>query len=144
MPVSFAGDMTVTRAGDDAVATVTVIVTDDKGAELGRRPISARVNAFLRADDPNRRGMQVDAPVRLQQLLNEEAEAAGKAVAEEAVPLARFATLATDLAKDVTAIGTRVDAVVADTKARLTEPVAEVAKELPGGLLGAKEAVARG
>lgn len=144
MPVAFGSDMKIERAGDDAVATVTVIVTDDKGAELGRRQVSARVNAFLRADDPNRRGLQVDADVRLQQLLGEAAEAAGKAVAEEAVPLARFAALATNLAKDTAAIGTRVDAVVADTKARLEEPVPVVTKDLTGGLLGAKEAVARG
>lgn len=144
MPVSFADDMTIERAGEDAVATVTVVVTDDLGTELGRRAISARVNAFLRADDPNRRGMQVDAPVRLQQLLNEEAEAAGKAVAEAAVPLARFATLAADLAKDEATIGTRVDAVVADTRARLEEPLPLIVKDFGDGLLDAKEVVARG
>jgi len=95
MPVALA-DVTVTIQGDDAVATATAIVTDDKGVELSREIIGAEVNKDLRADDRRRRGLKVDAKDRLAQLLAEQADAAeakATAKADEASPFADLRAL---------------------------------------------------
>jgi len=75
MPVALS-DVDVTIQGDMALATATAVVTDDKGTELSRESITAQVNKNLRADDPKRRGLKLDAKERLAQLLAEQANAA--------------------------------------------------------------------
>lgn len=74
MPVELT-DCAVQINGDMAVAVATAIVTDAKGAEISRQTVTAEVNKNLRADDPNRRGLKVDARDRLAELIAEKANA---------------------------------------------------------------------
>jgi len=133
MPVTFdEKTLTVTPSGEtDAVGSVDVVVTDKSGLiELGRRTVTATVNRYLRADDPERRGMKVDATVRLRELLQAEAERVVGEVALEAALMADtaavFGTLATDLKATEAEVSANVDAIVA---AKL-KPAASVATEV--------------
>jgi hypothetical protein len=92
MPVALS-DVDVTIQGDMALATATAVVTDDKGTELSRETITAEVNKDLRADDPKRRGLKVDAKDRLAQLLAEQANAAEAKAAVKSAETAPFADL---------------------------------------------------
>lgn len=105
MPVALS-DVDVTIQGDMALATATAVVTDDKGTELSRESITAQVNKNLRADDPKRRGLKLDAKERLAQLLAEQANAAetkATAKSDETSPFADLQMLTkariTNLAK---------------------------------------------
>lgn len=120
-------DVTVTIQGDDAVGSATCVVTDEKGAELAREAITARVNHNLRADDPNRRGLKVDAATRLQQLLAEEAAAVATRVLVAALPLPKFDGLEVGLATLVAEKAIEVEAVVAAEKAKAEIVTAKIA-----------------
>lgn len=96
----------ITLNGDDAVATAEVVVTDDAGKEIGRKAISAYVNAALRADDPKARAdlgkaARPDAKTVLKQKMLAEAEAAVAEVKATTAPLEHFAGLDTELATEV-------------------------------------------
>ena len=135
------GTPTVHIAGDDATASAEVIVTDEKGAEVGRQTASARCNRHLRADDPNRRGMAVDADDRLAQLLAEDAARLAAQVLIEQAPFADFATtLAPKVAEQVPV----VEAQVAEAEAKALEPVPLVVKDLSSELLTSEEVVTDG
>lgn len=94
MPVKLA-DCTVQIQGDMAVATATAIVVDDKGAELSRETVTAQVNKDLRADDPARRGLRVDAKDRLAELLAAQADAAEAKVIAKAAEVTDFSDVQT-------------------------------------------------
>lgn len=96
----------ITLAGDDAVATAEVVVTDDAGKEIGRKAISAYVNAALRADDPKAReelgkAVRPDAKDVLKAKMVAEAQAAVDEVKKATAPLEHFAALGTELATEV-------------------------------------------
>ena len=130
--------------GDDAIASGVCIVTDEAGTELARETITARANHNLRADDPNRRGMRVDAAERLQQLLAEEAAAVAAKALVEALPLAKFEGLAEGVATLVAAKAAEVEAIVAAEKLRLETVPEVVVKDLGTGTLETKEVLADG
>lgn len=92
MPVALS-DVVVAIRGDDAVATATAVVTDDKGTELSRESITAQVNKNLRADDPKRRGLKLDAKERLVQLLAEQADAVEAKATAKAAEVSDFADI---------------------------------------------------
>lgn len=94
MPVELV-DCVVQINGDMAVATATAIVTDAKGVELSRQTVTAEVNKNLRADDPKRRGLKVDAQDRLAQLLAEKADALEVGDVAKAAEVADFANVKT-------------------------------------------------
>lgn len=139
MPFAIAeGSTAVTIQGDYAVAEAVCVVTDDAGTELAREPITARVNHGLRADDPNRRGMQVDARDRLQQLLAEEAATVATRVLTEAVPLAKFDGLEKELAALVEARHEEVAVKVAEVVAAAETVPEVITKDLGTDLLASK------
>lgn len=117
MPLVYGTDLQTVIQGTDAVASVTVIVTDDKAVELGREVITASVNASLSATDPARRGLKVDAADRLRDLLAAEAERVGARIAAENAPLAKFADLATTLKATEADVSASVDSAYATAKA---------------------------
>lgn len=136
--------VTVTIQGDDAVGSAVCVITDEKGAELAREAITARVNHNLRADDPNRRGLKVDARDRLQQLLAEEAAAAATRVLVDALPAAKFDGLDKELTTLVAAKAVEVEAVVAAAKAKLEAVPEVIIKDLGVGLLESKGVLTNG
>lgn len=96
----------IALSGDDAIATAEVVVTDELGKEIGRKAISASVNAALRADDPKVRealgkSVRPDARDVLKAKLLAEAQVAADAVKSAGDPLQHFDGLGGELASEV-------------------------------------------
>lgn len=93
MPVTLV-DTQATVQGDMLVATATAVIINATGTELGRVPVTAQVNKDLSANDPNRRGLKVNAKPRLRQLLKEAAIAAAAQVKAQVAEAAKVTDLA--------------------------------------------------